>query len=85
MERFTSRVMAYLFFLTGQYPSTTDDQAVHIEIDYPNAEKDLNQWLPIVKWFLAIPHYIVLAFLIVAAADGSTTQAGLAPKAPGRS
>jgi hypothetical protein len=65
--RFGTRVGAYLALLTDKYPSTVDEQSVHLEIDYPDAEKDLNQWLPLVKWFLAIPHYIVLAVLIAVA------------------
>jgi hypothetical protein len=64
--RFGARVSAYFFLLTDQYPSTTDEQSVHLEIDYPDVEQDLNRWLPLVKWLLAIPHYIVLAILIVA-------------------
>lgn len=62
--RFGTRVAAYMALLTDKYPSTVDEQSVHLDIDYPDAEKDLNQWLPLVKWFLAIPHYIVLAILI---------------------
>jgi len=67
LVRFASRVAAYGAMLTDAYPSTTDEQSVHLEIDYPNVERDLNRWLPLVKWFLAIPHYIVLAVLAIAA------------------
>ncbi len=67
LTKFSARVGAYLVLLRDEYPSTDEDQAVHIEIPYPDAKKDLNQWLPLVKWFLAIPHYIVLFFLGIAA------------------
>jgi hypothetical protein len=67
LTRFGARVGAYLALLTDAYPSTVDEQSVHLEIDYPNVEQDLNRWLPLVKWLLAIPHYIVLVVLGVAA------------------
>lgn len=67
LSRFTNRVAAYLFLMGDEYPSTDEEQAVHLEIPYPDVENDLNRWLPIVKWLLAIPHYIILAVLLVLA------------------
>jgi len=67
LTRFGTRIGAYFVLLTDEYPSTVDEQKVHLDIDYPAVEHDLNRWLPLVKWFLAIPHYIVLFFLMVAA------------------
>ena len=63
LVRFGARVGAYFVLLTDQYPSTVDEQSVHLEIDCPDVEHDLNRWLPLVKWFLAIPHVIALAVL----------------------
>ena len=65
--RFQNRVGAYLALLNDQYPSTDEHQSVRLELPYPDAKEDLNRWLPLVKWLLAIPHYIVLAFLWLAA------------------
>jgi len=67
LVRFGARVGAYGALLTDKYPSTVDEQSVHLEIDYPNVERDLNRWLPLVKWFLAIPHYVVVAVLAIGA------------------
>jgi hypothetical protein len=66
LGRFGARVTSYLLLLTDRYPSTTDAQSVHLDIAYPDAERDLNRWLPLVKWLLALPHYLVLVVLAVA-------------------
>lgn len=67
LTRFGMRIGAYVTLLTDQYPSTTDEQSVHLDLDYPDAEQDLNQWMPLVKWILAIPHYVALIGLGIAA------------------
>ena len=68
LTRFSTRVGAYFALLTDEYPSTVEQQRVHLDIDYPdNVERDLNRFLPLVKWFLAIPHFIVLFFLVIGA------------------
>ena len=68
LNRFSARVCAYFALLTDQYPSTVEEQAVHLKFDYPdNVERDLNRWLPLVKWFLVIPHFIILFFLGIGA------------------
>jgi hypothetical protein len=64
-SRFTNRVTVYWLLMDDRYPSTDDHQSVHL--DFPEvAGPELNRWLPLVKWFLAIPHFIVLAFLAIA-------------------
>jgi hypothetical protein len=65
--RFVNRIGAYLLLLRDEYPSTDDEQSVHLDIDYPDVPIQLNRWMPLVKWFLAIPHFIVLIFLHLAA------------------
>jgi hypothetical protein len=65
--RFINRVGVYLALMDDRYPATDEQQAVRLELPYPDAQRDLNRWLPLVKWFLAIPHYVVLFFLWIGA------------------
>ena len=65
--RFTNRVGVYVALMDDRYPSTDEHQSVHLDFPYPDAKQDLNRWLPLVKWFLAIPHYVVLFFLYIGA------------------
>jgi hypothetical protein len=67
LQRFENRVFVYLGLMDDHYPSTDERQSVSLEFPYPDAKQDLNRWLPLVKWILAIPHVIVLIFLGLAA------------------
>ncbi|HJX03440.1 MAG TPA: DUF4389 domain-containing protein [Dehalococcoidia bacterium] len=66
LMRFMTRVSVFIALLRDEYPSTDEEQAVHLDLVYPDAKGELNRWLPLVKWFLAIPHYIVLYCLYIA-------------------
>jgi hypothetical protein len=65
--RFSNRVSIYLALMDDRYPSTDEEQSVHLDFPYPDVPRDLNRWLPLVKWLLAVPHYVVLLFLGIAA------------------
>jgi hypothetical protein len=65
--RFTNRVGTYFALMSDRYPSTDEHQWVQLDMPYPDVKRDLNRWLPLVKWLLAIPHFIVLGFLYLAA------------------
>ena len=67
LQRFTLRVLVFLALMDDRYPSTDEGQSVRLDYPYPDAQRDLKRGMPLVKWFLAIPHYIVLAFLAIAA------------------
>jgi len=64
LSKFSMRVGSYVLCLRDEYPSTDEEQAVKLDIIYPDVQKDLNQWMPLVKWFLVLPHLIVLCFLL---------------------
>lgn len=65
--RFFTRITVYFACMTDEYPSTDDQQSVHLELQYPDARQDLDRFMPLVKWLLAIPHYIILFFLTLGA------------------
>ena len=66
VERFSARVLVYMLLLRDEYPSVDEQQAVDLQIEYPDAKGQLNRFLPVIKWLLAIPHLIVLTILLVA-------------------
>ena len=66
ITKFIYRIAAYGLLLRDEYPSTDDEQAVQVDLPYPDVKKDLNRWKPLVKWILVIPHFIVLVFMFIA-------------------
>jgi hypothetical protein len=66
LSKFWLRIAAYGLLMRDEYPSTEDDQAIQVEIPYPDVKNDLNRWMPLVKWILAIPHLIALLFIFIA-------------------
>jgi hypothetical protein len=65
LTKFSIRVASYILLLRHEYPSTDEEQAVHVQIDYPDVEKDLNRWLPLIKWLFILPHIFVLCFIMI--------------------
>ena len=66
VNRWGANVGAYYGLFRDEYPPFSwepGEYAVTYEVDYP---EELNRWLPLIKWLLAIPHIIVLLFLFIA-------------------
>jgi hypothetical protein len=53
-----TRVDAYLVLLTDEYPSIEENDIVSVTFPEVDA-KQLNRWLPLIKWLLALPLYLV--------------------------
>ena len=66
ITKFIYRIAAYGLLLRDEYPSTDEDQAIQVDLPYPDVKQDLNRWKPLVKWILVIPHFIVLVFMFIA-------------------
>jgi hypothetical protein len=82
LQRFSNRVWVYLALMDDRYPSTTDHQSVRLDYDYPDATRDLNRWLPLIKWFWRSPHYscsldIVAVVLVMRRGSPSCSPAGI--------
>ena len=65
LQRFSARVWAYFFLLRDEYPSTDEEQAVQLDFEYPDGDNAVNRWLPLIKWLLALPHWIILSVLSI--------------------
>ncbi len=65
LTKFGMRVSSYVLLLRHEYPSTDEEQAVHVDIQFPDVKKELNRWMPLIKWLLVLPHMIVLCFMMV--------------------
>jgi hypothetical protein len=65
LTKFVNRVSAYMMLLTDKYPSTDEEQDVEVSLEYPNVKEDLNRYLPLIKWLLAIPHLLIMIIFLV--------------------
>ena len=65
LTKFSVRVASYILLLRHEYPSTDEEQSVHVKIEYPDVEKELNCWMPLIKWFLVLPHIIILCPIMI--------------------
>jgi len=60
-----TRVNAYALLLTDDYPSIEENDIVKITLPEVGEGSQLNRYLPLIKWFLAIPLYVMAIIYLV--------------------
>mmetsp|Transcript_12298 Transcript_12298/g.29571 ORF Transcript_12298/g.29571 Transcript_12298/m.29571 type:complete len:269 (-) Transcript_12298:213-1019(-) len=60
-KRYSTRIGTFVALMTDKYPSTTDEQIVHLDIDYPGQDvsQSMNRWGPLYKIILSVPHFFI--------------------------
>jgi uncharacterized membrane protein HdeD (DUF308 family) len=73
IDRYSWRVTSFHLFMGDEYPpfsfaTTAADDGIYSARYAIQEPGEMNRWLPLIKWLLVIPHYIVLLFLFIGVA-----------------